>query len=41
MRAATPRSFTAQRVNSCNGYRRREWGTRAGTVELSIPKGLI
>jgi putative transposase len=27
-----------QRVNSRNGYRSREWDTRAGTVELAIPK---
>jgi len=27
-----------QRVNSRNGYRPREWDTRAGTVELAIPK---
>ncbi|WP_328855845.1 IS256 family transposase [Microbispora hainanensis] len=27
-----------QRTNSRNGYRRREWDTRAGTVELAIPK---
>jgi transposase-like protein len=27
-----------QRVNSRNGYRAREWDTRAGTVELAIPK---
>ncbi|GFJ77484.1 IS256 family transposase [Phytohabitans houttuyneae] len=27
-----------QRVNSRNGYRQREWDTRAGTVELAIPK---
>jgi putative transposase len=27
-----------ERVNRRNGYRRREWDTRAGTVELSIPK---
>jgi putative transposase len=26
------------RVNSHNGYRRREWDTRVGTVELAIPK---
>jgi Transposase, Mutator family len=26
------------RVNSRNGYRRREWDTRAGTMELAIPK---
>jgi hypothetical protein len=25
-------------LNSRNDYRRREWDTRAGTVELSIPK---
>jgi putative transposase len=27
-----------QRVNSRNGYRPREWDTRAGTVELAVPK---
>jgi transposase-like protein len=27
-----------ERVNSRNGYRPREWDTRAGTVELAIPK---
>jgi transposase-like protein len=26
------------RVNSRNGYRAREWDTRAGTVELAVPK---
>ena len=26
------------RVNSRNGYRRREWDTRVGTIELAIPK---
>src|SRR4051794_37201872 len=26
------------RINSRNGYRSREWDTRAGTVELAIPK---
>ena len=26
------------RVNSRNGYRRRDWDTRAGTVELAVPK---
>jgi transposase-like protein len=25
-------------VNSRNGYRRREWDIRAGTVELAVPK---
>src|SRR6266571_9495513 len=29
---------TPERVNSRNGYRRRERDTRAGTVELAIPK---
>ena len=27
-----------QRVNQRNGYRPREWDTRAGTIELAIPK---
>jgi transposase-like protein len=27
-----------ERVNSRNGYRGREWDTRAGTLELAIPK---
>jgi len=27
-----------ERVNVRNGYRSREWDTRAGTVELAIPK---
>ena len=27
-----------ERVNSRNGYRRRDWDTRAGTVELAVPK---
>lgn len=26
------------RVNSRNGYRQRDWDTRAGTIELAIPK---
>jgi putative transposase len=29
---------SADRVNSRNGYRMREWDTRAGTMELAIPK---
>ena len=29
---------TPERVNSRNGYRPRDWDTRAGTVELAIPK---
>ena len=27
-----------ERVNSRNGYRPREWDTRAGTMEVAIPK---
>jgi putative transposase len=26
------------RVNSRNGYRRRDWDTRAGTIEVATPK---
>src|SRR3982750_2888593 len=29
---------SGERVNSRNGYRPREWDTRAGTIELAIPK---
>jgi transposase-like protein len=29
---------SSERTNSRNGYRSREWDTRAGTVELAIPK---
>ena len=29
---------TDDRVNSRNGYRERRWDTRAGTVELAVPK---
>ena len=29
---------TAERLNSRNGYRDRTWDTRAGSVELKIPK---
>jgi len=29
---------SSERVNSRNGYRAREWDTRAGTIELAIPK---
>jgi len=27
-----------ERINTRNGYRRRDWDTRAGTIELAIPK---
>lgn len=27
-----------ERTNSRNGYRQREWDTRAGTIDLAIPK---
>ena len=29
---------SAERTNSRNGYRERTWDTRAGSVELKIPK---
>ncbi len=29
---------TPERVNRRNGYRERDWDTRAGTVELQLPK---
>lgn len=29
---------SAERVNSRNGYRAREWDTRAGSIELALPK---
>jgi len=32
------RERSAERVNSRNGYRARDWDTRAGSVELAIPK---
>jgi putative transposase len=32
------REVSPDRVNSRNGYRRREWDTRVGTIELAIPK---
>jgi putative transposase len=31
-------TVSGDRVNRRNGYRTREWDTRAGTVELAIPK---
>src|SRR6516164_5139415 len=35
---ATHSERTVERVNHRNGYRERDWETRAGTVELRIPK---
>jgi putative transposase len=29
---------SAERINSRNGYRERTWDTRAGSVELRIPR---
>ncbi len=29
---------SSERVNSRNGYRQRDWDTRAGTISLAIPK---
>ncbi len=35
---ADPHERTAQRLGYRNGHRSRDWDTRAGTVELEIPK---
>ena len=35
---AAPGEGRAERTNQRNGYRDRDWQTRAGTVELRIPK---
>jgi putative transposase len=32
------RERSSERTNSRNGYRPREWDTRAGTIELAVPK---
>jgi len=31
-------SRSEERINVRNGYRPREWDTRAGTIELAIPR---
>ncbi|GAA0911652.1 hypothetical protein GCM10009558_018080 [Virgisporangium aurantiacum] len=38
MRGAPYGERSDERTNQRNGYRPREWDTRAGTVELAIPK---
>jgi putative transposase len=38
LRGSGYREVSPERVNSRNGYQRREWDTRAGTIELAIPK---
>jgi transposase-like protein len=35
---ATYGTVSEDRVNHRNGYRQREWATRAGTIELAVPK---
>jgi len=35
---ADPHERTPERLGQRNGYRRREWDTRAGTIELDIPR---
>ena len=35
---ASPGERNPDRINQRNGYRERDWETRAGTVELRIPK---
>ncbi len=35
---AGPHERTSERLGYRNGHRRREWDTRAGTIELEIPK---
>jgi transposase-like protein len=35
---AEPNERTDERVNQRNGYRDRRWETRAGTIDLKVPK---
>lgn len=35
---AAPYEQTDKQITSRNGVREREWDTRAGTIELAIPK---
>ena len=35
---AAPDERNAERINHRNGYRERRWETRAGTLDLRIPK---
>jgi len=35
------RQRTSERTNSGNGYRPRDWDTRAGTIELAVPKAAL
>ena len=38
VRGAEYRSRSGERTNRRNGYRSREWDTRAGSIEIDIPK---
>jgi putative transposase len=36
--AASRRARSDERTNARNGYLHREWDTRAGTIDVAIPK---